>query len=155
MLTTASTASAAELLINNLRPYLNVVQIGAKTMGKDMASFAIADFRTPKPINMVLHPLVFKLYNARDIGDYGSGLTPDYPVDEFTVLPLVPFGDPSDPMLKKALELVGVYPMVAAKSKSARPSDSMYKSDQRLIDRRESLPIVTKKDKWGIDINVK
>lgn len=107
VLTSSSTASAAELLINNLKPYINVIQIGGTTMGKDMASFAIPDFRNPKQVNIVLHPLIFKLYNAQNSGNYQGGLKPDYEIDEFTTLPLSAFGDPQDPLLKKALEIAG------------------------------------------------
>jgi C-terminal processing protease CtpA/Prc len=107
VLTTSATASSAELLINTLKPYTSVIQIGQKTIGKDMASFAIADERKPALVNVVLHPLVFKLYNARGDGDYSSGLVPDYQADEFTGLPLKQFGDPADPLLNEALKLTG------------------------------------------------
>lgn len=107
VLTTAATASSAELLINALKPYASVIQIGQTTTGKDMASFAIADERKPALVNMVLHPLVFKLYNANGNGDYSSGLVPDYQVDEFAELPLKQFGDPADPLLNQALRLTG------------------------------------------------
>lgn len=72
-----------------------------------MASFAIADERKPTLVNLVLHPLVFKLYNANGTGDYSNGLTPDYQADEFTELPLKQFGDPTDPLLNQALKLTG------------------------------------------------
>ncbi|AYL96589.1 S41 family peptidase [Mucilaginibacter celer] len=107
VLTTAATASSAELLINALKPYATVVQIGEKTIGKDMASFAIADERKPVVVNLVLHPLVFKLYNANAQGDYSNGLNPDYMVDEFSNLPLKQFGDAADPLLDQALKLTG------------------------------------------------
>ncbi|WPV00867.1 S41 family peptidase [Mucilaginibacter sp. cycad4] len=107
VLTTAATASSAELLINTLKPYASVIQIGQTTIGKDMASFAIADERKPALVNLVLHPLVFKLYDANGNGDYSSGLVPDYQVDEFSELPLKQFGDPADPLLNKALTLTG------------------------------------------------
>jgi C-terminal processing protease CtpA/Prc len=105
VLTTAATASSAELLINALKPYISVIQIGQNTIGKDMASFAIADERKPALINLVLHPLVFKLYNARGDGDYSGGLVPDHQANEFAALPLKQFGDPADPLLNEALKL--------------------------------------------------
>lgn len=107
VLTSGATASSAELLINALKPYATVIQIGQTTVGKDMASFAIADERKPATVNLVLHPLVFKLYNANGKGDYSSGLTPDYTVDEFSTLPLKQFGDAADPLLNQALKLTG------------------------------------------------
>jgi len=105
VLTSPATASSAELLINNLKPYLNVLQIGGKTIGKDMSSFEIYDQRIPKKIAYVLHPLIFKLYNAKLKGDYSTGLIPDYLLDEFNVLPLKEFGDKEETLLKKALEI--------------------------------------------------
>jgi len=107
VLSSSSTASAAELLINNLKPYIKVIQIGGTTMGKDMASFAITDLRSPKQVNIELHPLIFKLFNADNLGNYQGGLKPDYEVDEFATLPLSAFGDPQDPLLKKALAITG------------------------------------------------
>nr|WP_281270919.1 S41 family peptidase [Mucilaginibacter oryzae] len=107
VLATAATASSAELLINALKPYITVIQVGGKTVGKDMAAFAIADERKPAQVSLILHPLIFKLYNANGKGDYSGGLIPDFAVDEFTELPLKQFGDPADPLLNQALALTG------------------------------------------------
>lgn len=107
VLTTGATASAAELLINNLKPFMEVVQIGEKTLGKDMASFAIEDQRKPKKIDLTLYPLIFKLYNSRGEGNYSKGLSPNFTVDEFAELPLWQIGDVRDPLIKKALTLIG------------------------------------------------
>lgn len=103
VLTTAATASASELLINCLKPYMEVIQVGQNTIGKDMASFAITDQRSPRRINYVLHPLIFKLYNAKAQGDYSGGIVPDHMVDEFTELPLKSLGDEKDPLIRTAL----------------------------------------------------
>ncbi len=105
VLTSAGTASAAELLIHNLKPYFKIIQIGQKTLGKDMASFAIDDQRTPQQINLTMHPLIFKLYDTNGEGDYSNGLIPDFEIDEFSTLPLKAFGDANDPLLAKALQL--------------------------------------------------
>jgi carboxyl-terminal processing protease len=137
VLTSGSTASAAELLINNLRPYTRVIQIGSKTMGKDMASFAIADLRSPKLVNMVLHPLIFKLFNAQNAGNYETGLKPDYEVDEFSDLPLKAFGDPKDPLLKKALEISGSQPVAAALLKRLHMGSGNLKYHSATIRNRE------------------
>jgi len=107
VLTTGATASAAELLINTLRPFIEVVQVGEKTLGKDMASFAIEDQRKPKIIDLTLYPLIFKLYNSRGEGDYSKGLTPNFIVNELAELPLRQIGDSQDPLIKKALTLIG------------------------------------------------
>ena len=43
----SQTASASEIIINNLKPYMEVITIGEKTVGKDMAGFIITDDRNP------------------------------------------------------------------------------------------------------------
>jgi carboxyl-terminal processing protease len=104
-LTGSHTASAAELLINSLRPYIAVVQSGQQTLGKDMASFVIKDYRNPQIVpKWEIYPMVFKLYNASGQGDYSTGLIPDQTVDELAVLPLRPFGDLSDPLIQSCLQ---------------------------------------------------
>ena len=128
VLTSLSTASAAELLINNLKPYLPVVQIGEKTVGKDMSGFEIYDQRTPPKITYLLHPLIFKLYNANKQGNYSQGLIPDYYIDEFSALPLKEFGDKNDLLLKKALEL--------SLGSSLTTSSSRVTSNSEMLSRR-------------------
>ncbi|MCC8407816.1 hypothetical protein LJ707_02675 [Mucilaginibacter sp. UR6-1] len=138
VLTGSGTASSAELLINNLKPYLDVIQIGEQTLGKDMAGFAINDQRQPKQVNLIMHPLIFKLYNASNQGDYPRGLVPDYLVNELSSLPLKPFGDSADPLISKALELsLGSGAITSARRKgdlSVRPgiAKAIYSSsDER------------------------
>ncbi|MET4139958.1 S41 family peptidase [Pedobacter sp. UYP1] len=105
VLTGGHTASAAELLINSLRPYLTVIQSGQQTLGKDMASFVIRDYRNPQLVpKWEIYPMIFKLYNATGKGDYSNGLIPDQTADELSVLPLKPFGDISDPLIQSCLQ---------------------------------------------------
>lgn len=104
ILTTRATASAAELLINNLRPYMEVVQIGEKTTGKDEAGFGIMDMRMPPQIHWELHPIVYKLFNKNGQGHYSDGLQPDVPLSEFSSFPLQPVATAADPLVRRALE---------------------------------------------------
>lgn len=98
------TASAAELLINALKPYITVIQIGKQTLGKDMASFLIKDYRNPQIVpNWEIYPMIYKLYNASGSGDYTNGIVPDQVVDELAALPLKSFGDLADPLIQKCL----------------------------------------------------
>ena len=103
ILTTAATASASEVMINNLKPFIQVVQIGEKTRGKDEASFKIFDARTPKLVNWEMHPIVYKLFNANGNGGYSAGINPDVTINELNTLPLLDFGDTADPMVKAAI----------------------------------------------------
>src|SRR5690554_453693 len=85
VLTTSSTASASELVINGLEPYIDVVQIGDNTTGKFQASFLMYDAPEPyfsrqqaSPLHTyVMLPLVFKTANKNGVTDFTEGLLPD------------------------------------------------------------------------------
>ncbi|BAV05655.1 carboxyl-terminal protease [Filimonas lacunae] len=106
VLTTRATISAAELLINNLKPYLPVVQIGDTTLGKDEASIQIVDGRVPRQVQWVIQPIIYKLQNANYKGGYHTGIAPDYAEDELSALPLADFGAASDVLINRALQLI-------------------------------------------------
>jgi len=103
VLTSRSTASAAEIVINNLKPYLEVIQVGDETLGKDMAGFSVEDRRKPKKTTWQLHPVIYKVFNANGEGGYVNGLSPQFPVNEFNNLPLLPLGDPNETLLSYVL----------------------------------------------------
>lgn len=106
ILGTAATASAAEVMINNLKPYLQVILVGEKTRGKDEASFKIYDARIPKQVEWEMHPIVYKLSNASGNGGYSAGISPEIQVNELASLPLVPLGDINDPLVKAAMNRI-------------------------------------------------
>ncbi len=106
LLVTGTTASAAELLINDLRPYVNVITIGETTRGKDQASFVIKDMRQTKTISWELHPIIYKLSNARGEGDYSTGIVPQYHVNELEYLPLKELGAADDPLVQRVFTLI-------------------------------------------------
>jgi carboxyl-terminal processing protease len=70
VITTGATASASELIVNALRPYIPVVTIGETTYGKPVGQYQF-DFCTK-----VLVPVAFSLKNAAGQGDYFDGLPP-------------------------------------------------------------------------------
>lgn len=106
ILSTGITASSSELLINNLKPYMQVVQIGQTTHGKDVGAVSIADQRTPRRIPWVLLPVTYKLANAKGEGNYEKGIAPQYQADEKSILPLFPVGDKKDPLIEKAMSVI-------------------------------------------------
>ncbi len=97
-----ATASAAELTINSLKPYTQVIQIGEKTFGKDKGAVIISDTRIP----WTLMPITYNLFNAQGKGGYTTGITPDYTIDEMSTLPLTRIGDPNDPLIAKAIAII-------------------------------------------------
>ena len=94
---TRGTASASEMVINGLRPFMDVYIIGGDTYGKPMGmnawyynSYAFV-------------PVTFKIANADDFGDYFDGLEADaFAADDITRL----FGDPEEASLKEALNFI-------------------------------------------------
>lgn len=103
ILTSNSTASAAEIVVNNLKPYMQVIQIGDTTLGKDMAGFVVEDKRKPRKISWQIHPVIYKVFNASGAGEYSSGISPQSNVNEFAGLPLLPLGDPNETLISSAL----------------------------------------------------
>ena len=108
ILTSGSTASASELVINGLEPYIDVVQVGTATTGKFQASVTLYD--SPdfgrEGVNenhtYAIQPLIFKSANAAGKSDYVNGLNPDVVYTE-TVTNLGVLGDPSEPLLMAAI----------------------------------------------------
>ncbi|QJD77918.1 S41 family peptidase [Spirosoma rhododendri] len=99
VLTTDRTASASELIINGLRPYMTVNTIGTTTYGKNVGSITITD-DTGK-INWGMQPIVFRSYNSLGQSDYSAGFTPTVEVEE--PITLYPLGDVRDALLNEAL----------------------------------------------------
>lgn len=97
------TASASEIIINNLKPFMEVVAIGEKTAGKDVAGFAVQDERLPGQQGWILYPSIYKLSNAENEGDYSAGIPPAFEIDELQQARIFPLGDPDDLLFKKAL----------------------------------------------------
>jgi len=95
VLTTPNTASASELVINALRPYIDVVTVGTRTYGKPVGMEI-------KEYNARLYFLVnFELVNMEGVGDYYDGFAPDCPVDDDLSHLL---GDPEEAMTAAALQ---------------------------------------------------
>lgn len=111
VITTASTASASELIINGLKPYINVVQIGETTTGKNVGSFTVYDSETLTKKNVnpnhkyAMQPLVLKITNSVNFGDYTQGLQPTYQKYE-SVSTYGVLGDASEPLLNLAISKI-------------------------------------------------
>ena len=104
ILTTRSSASASELIINCLKPYINVIQIGTTTYGKYQASVTLYDSENfsnqnvNRSHNYALQPLVLKTLNANGVTDYYNGISPDYEYEE-RAFDMGQVGDINEPML--------------------------------------------------------
>ena len=108
ILTSKSSASASELVINGLKPYLTVVQIGDVTTGKNVGSVTLYDSptfgkdkRNPNH-RYAMQPIVLKIVNAAGFGDYESGLEPTFSLKE-SLSNLGVLGTSTDPLLNLAI----------------------------------------------------
>ncbi len=71
-----NTASASELLINNLKPYMNVKLVGETTYGKPVGFFGI-------PVSdWLIFPVSFKSVNGLGEGNYFEGMAVDKEVTD-------------------------------------------------------------------------
>ncbi len=104
-LTTGNTASASELVINGLKPYMGVTVIGEPTFGKFYGSFVLYDETVPPKHNWAIAPIVLKYANANGVTDFVNGLTPDIFIED-DLLNARSFGDERDPMIATALSLI-------------------------------------------------
>ncbi len=114
ILTTSSTASASELVINGLEPHINVIQIGGKTTGKNVGSVTLYDSPSYGQNNKnprhkyAMQPLTLKIVNSTGFGDYQSGLIPDISASE-NFVNMKPLGDTSELFLATAIsEITGI-----------------------------------------------
>lgn len=141
VLTSPGTASASELVINNLKPFMEVVLIGEHTYGKNVGSFTITDSK--QRWSFGLQPITFKTVNSKDESNYGTvnGFLPDYLVKD-NVIPFKPFGDPTETYFGKALSVISP---VAFKANALEFNPPMRQTqvtnlplgDSRILDRKE------------------
>ncbi|SDH09746.1 C-terminal processing protease CtpA/Prc, contains a PDZ domain [Dyadobacter soli] len=115
VLVSSRTASASELLINGLKPFMNVTLVGGKTVGKNVGSVTISDEKNG--IKVGLQPIVSKSLNKDKKSDYHVGFEPDVKASEGNIL--YPYGDPRDPLLGEALfQITGTH--VTRQGRNAR-----------------------------------
>lgn len=92
-----NTASASELLINSLKPYLEVKLIGRPSNGKPVGFFNIGVG------DWYIFPVSFRSVNKNGEGNYFNGLQPDAIVDDGLDKP---WGDVQESCLANALNYI-------------------------------------------------
>lgn len=119
ILTSKFTASASEVIINCLRPYMgdeNVVVIGETTYGKPVAmqKFEKEEF------DFNLWPVTSYVLNAKGEADYANGIVPTHALNERGLIsPLYPLGDIRELLLSNTLALITTGSMLEAGQLSA------------------------------------
>ncbi|MEO9003438.1 MAG: S41 family peptidase [Ginsengibacter sp.] len=121
---TSSTASASELTLNNLKPYMDVKLVGATTYGKPVGffTFNITDFDANGNEQALadLYAINFETRNANDQGGYFTGLVPDAAAEDYVN---IPWGNTSDDNLMKIFKYISSGTFARTTSQSRMASD--------------------------------
>jgi carboxyl-terminal processing protease len=97
VIASGSTASASELLINGLRPFVEVVLVGETTYGKPYG------FVPHEACGITYQAVQFETFNARGEGGFTSGFQPTCAVPDDLEHAL---GDPQERRIRTALDYV-------------------------------------------------
>lgn len=108
-ITTKNTASASELLINSLKPYMEVKLVGRPSNGKPVGYFNIGVG------DWYIFPVSFRSVNKNGEGNYFNGITPDAMVDDGLDKP---WGDVDESCLASALHYInnGAFSRLSART---------------------------------------
>jgi C-terminal processing protease CtpA/Prc len=97
VITTRASASASEMVINALRPFIPVTIIGDATFGKPVGQYGF-EF-----CEKILYPVSFTIRNALNEGDYFGGFAPDCAAADDLDFPL---GEATEKSLSEALHFL-------------------------------------------------
>lgn len=120
IIATENSASASELVMVGLDPYLEVVHIGSKTVGKNQGSVLFVDDPdggnqyNPERVDKInpnvqwgLQPIISRVENGAGFSDYADGLSPNFELEE-DITNLGVLGNQNEPLLARAIqEIVG------------------------------------------------
>lgn len=122
VITGKGTASASELTITGLKPYMNLITVGETTYGKYTASITLKPedfYKNPDDYknfnNWALQPIVLKYANSQGVTDFKDGFVPDMPADDDVFSP-IPLGDKKEALLKRTIEDITGIEVIAMKS---------------------------------------
>ena len=121
VITTRSSASASELVINALRPYMPVTVVGDATYGKPVGQYGL------RFCDKILYPVAFSIKNANLEGDFFDGLPVDCAAaDDYTHQ----LGDSAEASFAEALTFIrtgACSPQAAGASRALRAPRFVFK----------------------------
>jgi len=134
VLTTGSSCSSSEIIINSLNPHIDVVTIGEPTCGKPVG-------QQPEELcDKVTFAINFETVNSEGEGQYYGGIAPNCSVDDEIV---ADWGNPEDPLTAAANTYIstGSCPADSASAsiKKSALERSFVKPIRNMKDKRESL----------------
>jgi C-terminal processing protease CtpA/Prc len=132
VLTGPGTASASELTITGLKPYMSVTTLGETTYGKYTASITLKpeDFYEKESEykdfeNWAVQPIILKYANSLGVTDFKDGFVPDIPVED-DLFSSIQLGDKTETLLKAALKEITGVEVIAMKSASKVPEYTIF-----------------------------
>lgn len=126
ILTGTRTASASELIINSLKPFMDVFLIGSTTVGKNVGSISLYDDKDPEN-TWGIQPIVTKMLNASNQSDYSNGFNPQI-MDADNSLFLYPLGDVRETLLNRALKQITGLETIARTDAGPRQGELLFHS---------------------------
>lgn len=130
-ITSRGSASASELIINSLNPYMDLILIGDKTFGKPVGSFPLSRYnRTLSENNVELVPITFATANVEGKAEFFDGFPADFSVGDS---PQFGWGDTNDLRLAAALQYL------ETGSVKARINHFFYRPKWEMIDAFKGL----------------
>lgn len=132
ILTSGASASASELVINSLNPFMNVTLVGETTVGKNVGSIPIEDEQNEENKYGLL-PIAFYISNSQGFNDYSAGFTPEVQniVNERTT-PMYPLGDTREALLAHTIALITGADIPAKKISSEGPKAIGYSNENQI-----------------------
>lgn len=147
IIATDATASASELVINCLKPYINVTVVGTQTVGKNVGSVTLYDSKDfgregrSNKHTYAMQPIVLKIVNKDGFGEYSQGIEPTIRrrenLSDFGVL-----GDVTEPLFGRALYAIAGYGRPTPDNANVHPSFRDSKNMRRFGTEmyRDNLP---------------
>jgi len=139
-ITGKNTASASEMVINGLNPFLPCVLIGDTTVGKNVGSTLVHDEDNVKN-QWAFMPIILKYFNKDHKSDFTKGFAPDFRIEDDYSYQL---GDTREALLAKAITEIAGSQNVAARIGKSRFEQlntriAFKTKDQGLVVRNKSI----------------
>lgn len=143
VLTGSGTASASEAVMVGLAPYMNIIRIGEKTHGKFCGGILVEPsdiYRKPASSldNWGIYVMIYRFADCFGVSSCVGGFEPQYEVEDDCVENNAALGNPNEPMLNKALQLISG--QSAQETRATGASHMGLARVEGAIDRPQAMP---------------
>lgn len=132
VITGSGTASASELSITGLKPYMEITTVGDTTFGKYTASITLEpkDFYKTASYysdfeNWGIQPIILRYANSLGVTDFRNGFAPDILAKD-NLFDGIPLGDKNETLFKAAIEDITGTQVLAIKKAEIKRSHTIF-----------------------------